>query len=100
MEQAISQRRQPLHFLGSIFNRMFIALQALNISHETMPKWQGLLMIKLAAYQANGGRMKLRLAATANRLNVEHRTSNIERRILMALRFFDLTGRFLGRRRG
>jgi hypothetical protein len=33
--------------------------------------------------------MKLRLAGTANRLNVEHRTSNIERRILMALRFID-----------
>jgi hypothetical protein len=31
--------------------------------------------------------VKLRLAGTANRLNVEHRTSNIERRILMALRF-------------
>ena len=34
-------------------------------------------------------RMKLRLAGIANRLNVEHRTSNIERRILMALRFID-----------
>jgi len=33
--------------------------------------------------------MKLRLAGTANRLNVEHRTSNIERRILMPLRFID-----------
>jgi len=33
--------------------------------------------------------MKLRLAGTANRLNVEHRTSNIERRILMALRFIE-----------
>jgi flagellar basal body-associated protein FliL len=33
--------------------------------------------------------LKLRLAETANRLNVEHRTSNIERRILMALRFID-----------
>jgi len=33
--------------------------------------------------------MKLRLAGTAKRLNVEHRTSNIERRILMALRFFE-----------
>jgi hypothetical protein len=32
-------------------------------------------------------RMKLRLAGTVNRLNVEHRTSNIERPILMALRF-------------
>jgi hypothetical protein len=38
-------------------------------------------------------RMKLRLAGTANppgglyALNIEHRTSNIERRILMALRF-------------
>jgi hypothetical protein len=32
-------------------------------------------------------RMKLRLAGTVKRLNVEHRTSNIERRILMTLRF-------------
>jgi hypothetical protein len=36
-----------------------------------------------------GGHMKLRLAETVNRLNVEHRTSNIERRILMTLRFID-----------
>ena len=44
--------------------------------------------IKLAAFQASGGaRMKLRLAGTVKRLNVEHRTSNIERRILMTLRF-------------
>ncbi len=34
-----------------------------------------------------GAYMKLRLAWTVNRLNVEHRTSNIERPILMALRF-------------
>jgi hypothetical protein len=33
--------------------------------------------------------MKLRLAGTMKRLNVEHRTSNIERRILMTLRFID-----------
>jgi hypothetical protein len=33
--------------------------------------------------------MKVRLAGSANRLNVEHRTSNIERRILMTLRFID-----------
>ena len=31
--------------------------------------------------------MKQRLAGTVNRLNVEHRTSNIERPILMTLRF-------------
>jgi hypothetical protein len=31
--------------------------------------------------------MKLRLAGTFNRLNVEHRTSNFQRPILMALRF-------------
>jgi len=31
--------------------------------------------------------MKLRLPGTVKRLNVEHRTSNIERRILMTLRF-------------
>jgi hypothetical protein len=31
--------------------------------------------------------MKLRLAGTGNRLNVEHRTPNIERPILLALRF-------------
>jgi hypothetical protein len=33
--------------------------------------------------------MKHRLAGTVNRLNVEHRTSNIERPILMTLRFTD-----------
>ncbi len=33
--------------------------------------------------------MKLRLAGTVNRLNVEHRTSNFERPILMTLRFID-----------
>jgi hypothetical protein len=31
--------------------------------------------------------MKLRRAGTVKRLNVEHRTSNIEHRILMTLRF-------------
>jgi hypothetical protein len=31
--------------------------------------------------------MKLQVAGTVKRLNVEHRTSNIERRILMTLRF-------------
>ena len=33
--------------------------------------------------------MKLSLAGTAKRLNVEHRTSNIEHRMMMALRFID-----------
>jgi hypothetical protein len=33
--------------------------------------------------------MKFRLPGTLKRLNVEHRTSNIERRILMTLRFID-----------
>jgi len=48
-------------------------------SYETSPKWHGLLMIKLAAYQANcGTRIKLRLAGTANRLNIERPTSNVE----------------------
>ena len=38
--------------------------------------------IRLAVFQARGGaRMKLRLAGTVKRLNVEHRTSNIERRM-------------------
>jgi hypothetical protein len=47
-------------------------------------------LIKLAVFQASGAAyVKLRLAGTANRLNVEHRTSNIERRILMALRFIE-----------
>jgi len=51
-------------------------------------------MIKLAAFQARGGaRMKLlmrfRLAGTVKRLNIEHRTSNIECPILMTLRFID-----------
>jgi hypothetical protein len=59
--------------------------------YETTPKWHSLLMIRLAVYQANGGtHMKLRLAGTANRLNIENRTSNIERRILIALHFLDL----------
>ena len=41
---------------------------------ETTPKWNGFLMIKLAAFQASGGaRMKLHIVATANR-----RMSNIE----------------------
>jgi hypothetical protein len=31
--------------------------------------------------------MKLRMAETAKRLNVEHRTPNVERPILMAQRF-------------
>jgi hypothetical protein len=36
-------------------------------------------MIKLAAFQASGwARIKHRLAGTVNRLNVEHRTSNID----------------------
>ena len=51
-----------------------------NLSYETTPKWHGFLVIKLAAFQtSDGARMKLRLAGTVNRLNVEHRTSNIER---------------------
>jgi len=33
--------------------------------------------------------MKLRLSETVKRLNVEHRTPNIEHRILMTLRFID-----------
>jgi hypothetical protein len=33
--------------------------------------------------------MKLRLSGAVKRLNVEHRTSNIERPILMTLRFID-----------
>ena len=37
-------------------------------------------MIKLGAFQSSGGaRMRLRLAGTVNRLNVEHQMSNIER---------------------
>jgi hypothetical protein len=46
--------------------------------------------IKLAFFLARGGaHMKLRLTGTVKRLNVEHRTSNIEHRILMTLRFID-----------
>jgi hypothetical protein len=33
--------------------------------------------------------MKLRMVGTANSMNVEHQTFNIERRILMTLRFID-----------
>ena len=44
--------------------------------------------IKLAVFLASGrAHMKLRLTGTVKRLNVEHRTSNIERPILMTLRF-------------
>jgi hypothetical protein len=50
--------------------------------YETTPKWHGLLMIKLAASMAGHG-----LNSKQIELNVEHRTSNIERRILMTLRF-------------
>ena len=40
-------------------------------------------LIKLAAFQASGAaHMKLRIVGTVNRLNIEHRTSNIERPIL------------------
>jgi hypothetical protein len=36
-------------------------------------------LIKLAAFQASGGAyMKLRLAGTVNRLNIERPTSNVE----------------------
>jgi hypothetical protein len=46
--------------------------------------------IKLADSAAGDRvRMKLRLAGTVNRLNIEHRTSNVEHRILMTLRFID-----------
>jgi hypothetical protein len=48
------------------------------------------LMIKLTDFQTSDwARMKLRLAGTVKRLNVQHRTSNIERPILMTLRFID-----------
>ncbi len=46
--------------------------------------------IKLAVHRPAAGltpRMKLRLFGTLKRLNIEHRTSNIERPILMTLRF-------------
>jgi hypothetical protein len=44
------------------------------------------------AFEAQGGGggslgIRLRLSGTVKRLNVEHRTPNIERRILMTLRF-------------
>jgi hypothetical protein len=57
------------------------------VKHHLLQKCSYFL-IKLAAFQAgDGAYMKLRLAGTVNRLNVEHRTSNIERPILMTLRF-------------
>ena len=37
--------------------------------------------------------MEFRLAETMKRSNVEHRTPNIERRILMTLRFVDFKTR-------
>ena len=61
-------------------NHNLIDFEFHEISHER----------RLAAFQAcYAAYVKLRLAGTANRLNVEHRTSNIERRILMALRFIE-----------
>ena len=44
---------------------------------------------KMALQASAAAYIKIRLAGTVNRLNVEHRTSNIERRILMALRLID-----------
>jgi hypothetical protein len=47
-------------------------------------------MIKLVTLAAGCRvRMKPRLAGTMNRWNVEHRTTNVEHRILMTLRFID-----------
>ena len=43
--------------------------------------------IKLEAAARGSAHMKLHVAGTVNRLNVEHRTPNIERPILMTLRF-------------
>jgi len=51
---------------------------------ETTPKWHGFLMIKLAAFQANGAAyMKLRLPGNSEKIerrtsNAQHRTSNID----------------------
>jgi len=62
--------------------RIFNAFFVLNPerSYETTPKWHGFLRIKRAAFQTRGGaHMRFRLAGTAKRLNVEHRTSNIDR---------------------
>jgi hypothetical protein len=45
-------------------------------------------LIKQASFLAGGGvRIKLRLAGTANRLNVEHRTLNVQHRILYSVNF-------------
>jgi hypothetical protein len=47
--------------------------------------------IKLeAAARGGAARVKLNVAGTVNILNVEHRTPNIERPILLTLRFIDL----------
>jgi hypothetical protein len=69
------------------------------ISHMKLHFLSFYFSIKPAAFQASGNaHMKLRLAGTLNRLNVEHRTSNIEsskggskigHRVLMTLRFID-----------
>ena len=40
-------------------------------------------------HYSDDAHMKLRLPGTMKRLNVEHRTPNIDRRILMTLRFID-----------
>jgi len=52
--------------------------------YKTAPKWHSFLMIKLAAFQANGAAyMKLRLPGNSEKIerrtsNAQHRTSNID----------------------
>jgi hypothetical protein len=54
----------------SVFRFLSLAPDSL---YKTTPKWHGFLMIKLSVFQASGAAyVKLRLAGTANRLNVEY----------------------------
>jgi hypothetical protein len=60
----------------------------LQASNGTVYRFQVAGFRKLRCYGLKPD-MKLHIVGTANRLNLEHRTSNIEHRILNTLRFID-----------
>jgi hypothetical protein len=59
--------------------------------HRLLQKCSFFFRFDWALAARGGARMKLHIVGTDNRLNVEHRTSNIERPILKALRFIYFT---------
>ena len=67
----------PLNFIPILFQFTGIWFQVSGVRCQDSTPWASVLT----------PRIKLRLPGTVKRLNVEHRTSNIERRILMTLRF-------------